>query len=167
MEGDYYGYDEKGIRIAYGEYINNLKEKTWYQYNDTGKIVLEKKYEKGILIETINPDTVKKEIEKVLTTKGEVEASFGKNKKDWVKFLIKNIKSEVAENSVKGGQVMVGYVVDKTGKCTNVYLRKSVEFVLDEEAKRVIEISPLWNPAVVDGKIVKAYRLQPLTFVKQ
>jgi protein TonB len=41
-----------------------------------------------------------------------------------------------------------------------------VEFVLDDEAMRVIEQSPLWQPAFQDGKNVNAYRVQPFTFIK-
>ena len=44
---------------------------------------------------------------------------------------------------------------------------KSVEFVLDEEAIRVIEKSPLWQPAIQHGKQVNAYRIQPIGFVKE
>jgi hypothetical protein len=46
-------------------------------------------------------------------------------------------------------------------------LRKSVEFVLDEEGMRIIEKAPLWEPAMKDGVKLNAYRIQPITFVKQ
>jgi protein TonB len=59
------------------------------------------------------------------------------------------------------------FIVNRDGKCIEVHLKKSVEFVLDQEAIRVVEQSPLWQPAVQDGKNVNAYRVQPLTFVKQ
>jgi protein TonB len=62
---------------------------------------------------------------------------------------------------------VVRFVVNKNGECVNAHLDKSVEFVLDEEAIRVIEKSPLWHPANQDGRLVNAYRRQPITFVKQ
>ena len=144
-----------------------LKEKTWSIYNDTGKIVLQKKYLNDVLIETIDPDTIKKADESSdLLSKDEREATFGKRDGDWMKYLLKNLKANVAENSVSGGQVRVMYVVDTIGRCIHITLKKSVEFVLDEEAKRLIYTSPLWNPAYQKGKKVKAYRIQPITFIK-
>ena len=86
--------------------------------------------------------------------------------KDWVRYLVQNLKAEVGEKSVKGGQVRVGFTVNTYGKCVDVYLRRSVEFILDEEAIRVIENSPLWQPAIQDGKKVNAYRVQPISFAK-
>lgn len=69
--------------------------------------------------------------------------------------------------SVKGGNVIVMFVVNTSGKCVGVHLEKSVEFVLDEEAIRVIEHSPLWQPAIQNARKVNAYRRQPVTFRKQ
>ncbi len=63
------------------------------------------------------------------------------------------------------GRFKVQFVLDTAGKTTNIYLRKSAEFVLDEEGLRVIRNSPLWQPAFQNGRKVKAYRTQPFTFV--
>jgi protein TonB len=167
LQGNCYEYTPNGRITKSGFYQNNLKEKSWYYYNDTGKVILEEKFANGVLIERINPDTIKKEerVDDIKTV--EQEATFNKGDRDWIKYLQKNLNSDVAQNSVRGGEVRVGFVVDKNGKCMDVFLRKSVEFVLDEEAIRVIERSPLWHPAVQNGKIVNAYRIQPITFAKQ
>ncbi len=168
LHGKYYEYYPNGLLSLAGEYKNNLKEDSWNIYNDTGKIILTRKYLRDQLIETIDPDTLKKdELKKDSVNKDEREANYGKKQNDWMKFLLKNLKGNVAQNSTRGGQVRVMYEIDTLGKCGNVMLRKSVEFVLDEEAKRIIYISPLWNPAYQKGKAVKAYRIQPVTFVKE
>ncbi len=167
LHGKYYEYDINGVVNLMGEYENNLKEKTWNIYNDTGKVILKKKYLNDVLIETIDPDTLKKEEKKIDSLdKTEKEASFGRKDNDWMKYLLKNLKPNVALNSVNGGEVRVMYVIDTLGKCTDVMLKKSVEFVLDEEAKRMIYFSPKWNPAYQKGRKVKAYRIQPISFVK-
>jgi protein TonB len=36
---------------------------------------------------------------------------------------------------------------------------------MEEEVMRVIQKSPKWRPAMQNGKPVKAYRKQPITFV--
>jgi protein TonB len=35
---------------------------------------------------------------------------------------------------------------------------------MEEEAMRVIKRGPKWNPAIQNGRQVKAYRKQPITF---
>lgn len=143
LQGKYYEYDINGQLSLMGEYENNLKENTWNIYNDTGKVILKKKYLNDVLVETSDPDTIKKEEEKIDSlNKSEKEASFGRRENDWLKYLLKSLKANVALNSANGGQVRVMYVVDTLGKCTEVMLKKSVEFVLDEEAKRIIYFSP-------------------------
>ena len=164
LEGNYYEYDKEGHITISGYYFGNKKEKNWYYYNDTAKVIREEKYKDDILINTIDPDTVKKQKPDSTLKKDEKEASFKNSPKDWIKYLMQNVKPDVAIQSVKSGQVRVGFTVNKEGKCVDVYLRKSVEFVLDEEAKRVIENSPLWQPAFQNGKVVNSYRVQPLTF---
>jgi periplasmic protein TonB len=166
--GNYYEYATDGAIAVWGYYENNAKEKDWYYYNDTGKVILEEKYKNGVLIATINPDTVKKEKpgdDKLQD--GEREAVYKKSDKDWIKYLSKNLNGDVASKSVKGGNVVVQFMVNTTGKCVDVHMAKSVEFVLDEEAVRIIENAPLWEPALQKGKKVNAYRRQPITFTKE
>jgi periplasmic protein TonB len=168
LQGNYYEYATAGTIAVLGYYENNIKEKDWYYYNDTGKVILEEKYKNGLLIATINPDTVKKEkTDDDKLPDGEREAVYKKSDKDWIKYLLKNLNGGVVNKSVKGGNVIVQFVVNTVGKCTDVHMAKSVEFVLDEEAVRIIENAPLWEPALQKGRKVNAYRKQPITFTKE
>lgn len=166
LDGPYHEYDQNGVLSMTGNYVNNQKQDEWRNYNDTGKVTLIKTYKNDELIKTTNPDTVAEKELPQDNKKSEQEAFYGKNEMSWKKFLLKNLNSEVGNQSVRGGTVQVGFIVDTSGKCTNIYVKKSVEFVLDEEVKRIISISPEWNPAVQFGKKVRAYRIQPITFVK-
>lgn len=168
LNGAYYEYSFNGALTLSGNYINNIKEKDWLYFNDTGKVILKIQYINGAVVKTINPDTIKKEDPKEPKLKdGEVEAHYKKGDRDWRDYLIKNLSVDVIQKSVKGGDVRVGFTVNTLGKCVDVYLRKSVEFVLDEEAIRIIENSPLWQPAIQDGKKVNAFRIQPINFAKE
>jgi protein TonB len=64
----------------------------------------------------------------------------------------------------KTGQVLIYFIVDSNGDIADVKLHKSVEYSLDQEALRLIRQSPKWEPAFQNGKNVKAYRRQPVTF---
>ncbi len=168
LQGSYLEYYPSGGLHILGKYINNIKEKEWYYYDDTGKATLTEIYKAGELIASKIPDTSKKKDSiNGITYKDEREAEFRGGKKEWIKYLQKNLKSEVGLNSVKGGIVRVLFIVNTTGNTSNIYLKKSVEFVLDEEALRVIRNSPPWIPAFQNGKTLNAYRLQPITFIKE
>jgi periplasmic protein TonB len=167
LDGVYMEYGSTGYASISGYYSNNLKDRDWYTYNEKGKQLLLEKYDKGVLISTKDLDTVKKDTAKYVLKPGEIEAKFKNGGTDWSKYLTRNLDGNVATKSVRGGEVIVQFVVNKDGKCVNVNLHKSVEFVLDEEAIRIIEKSPLWESAEQDGRKVNAYRRQPITFLKQ
>ena len=167
LDGRYCEYHINGMLRLHGEYVNNFKENTWYNYNDTGKCILQKKYLHNDLIEIIDPDTLKKDQPPTDILKAdEKEAMFGNGKNDWRQYLEKNLHGEEANFSLGGGEVRAMFIIDTVGKCTNIMLKKSKEFVLDEEAKRLIYISPPWNPAYQKGRKVRAFRIQPITFAK-
>ncbi|TAH01920.1 MAG: TonB family protein, partial [Sphingobacteriales bacterium] len=58
----------------------------------------------------------------------------------------------------------IQFIVDKEGNIEDIEMVKSVEFTIDEEAMRLIRQSPQWAPAVQNGKKVKSYKIQPITF---
>jgi hypothetical protein len=166
LSGRYLEYFTNGFIRIKGYYTNNVKDSIWYSYNDTGKVILKEEYSMDTLIKAENPDTIKKSEGQKFGD--EREAKMKGNKYSWVNYLTKKLEySPVAEKSLQGGEVRVGFKVDTTGKTTDIYMHKSVEFILDEESIKVIKESPLWEPAYQNGHAVNAYRIQPLTFIKQ
>ena len=106
-----------------------------------------------------------KEDENQVFTKVEIEASFAG---DWSSFLKRNLNADVA---VSGGAppgqytVIVQFIVDKAGNVSDVKALTNHGYGMEDEAVRVIKKAPKWNPAVQNGRQVKAYRKQPITFV--
>ena len=47
----------------------------------------------------------------------------------------------------------------------NIFLRKSVGFVLDKGAFKVTHKMPKWEAAFQHGKHVAAYRVHPISFI--
>ncbi|MDB5197113.1 MAG: energy transducer TonB, partial [Flaviaesturariibacter sp.] len=98
-------------------------------------------------------------------TKVEVEASFNG---DWSKFLSRNLNAEVpGENGAPAGTypVIVQFIVDKEGNVSDVKALTSHGYGMEEEAVRAIKKGPKWTPAIQNGRQVKAYRKQPITFI--
>lgn len=80
-------------------------------------------------------------------------------------FLSKNLKYPVeCEASGITGRVVVGFVVEKDGKVTQVKLNRSSDPAFNMEAYRVMKKMPRWTPGKVgDEPITVNYKL-PITF---
>ena len=70
---------------------------------------------------------------------------------------------QAVENGIQG-RVMVDFVIDDTGKVTQVKVSRSLDPLLDEEAVRVISASPKWRPARHLGKKVPVALSLPVEF---
>lgn len=84
---------------------------------------------------------------------------------EFSKFLMRNIHypAEARERDVQG-RVIVGFVVEKTGKITQVKVYRSAASSLDTEAVRVMNSSPLWIPAMRFGRAVRIRYAVPIAF---
>ncbi len=58
------------------------------------------------------------------------------------------------ENGVQG-KVFLTFIVERDGSVSNVNVLKSVDKLLDDEAKRAIESSPKWSPGLQRGRPVR------------
>ena len=163
LNGPYLEYYPSGELNIKGQYENTFREGDWYYYNDSGKSLQTEKYTKGKLIATNPPDTAEK---KTAFHKGDREADWPGGSQKWIKYLQNNLNIDVGLKSVNGGTVRVLFTVNTSGKTTSIFLKKSVEFILDEESVRVVRASPEWMPALEEGKPINAYRMQPITFSK-
>ena len=67
------------------------------------------------------------------------------------------------ENNITG-RVFVSFVVDKTGKVTNVKILRGINKHLDAEAIRVVSSLPEFFPGKQRGKFVKVQYNLPITF---
>lgn len=94
-----------------------------------------------------------------------VEAQYDGN---WQKFLERNLNGQVPiDNNAPPGKytVMVQFVVDVDGSISDIKVLIDPGYELDKEAIRVIKKSKKWQPAIYDGRLVKAYRKQSIVFM--
>lgn len=63
-----------------------------------------------------------------------------------------------------GGRVVVKFVVNEDGHTSDATIFKSVGYGCDEEAIRAILAMPKWIPGKQQGKPIKVYFTQPITF---
>jgi len=112
----------------------------------------------------------KEEDENKIFDKVEIEAAFPGGDAKWRQYLERNANGQVAtDNGAPEGTytTVVQFVVDKDGNISDVRALTNHGYGMEEEAMRVIKKGPKWTPAVQNGRQVKAYRKQPITFQVQ
>ena len=62
------------------------------------------------------------------------------------------------------GHVLVSFVIEKDGSVTNVTVEHGIDELLDDEAVRVIAVSPKWIPGQVKGRKVRTRLVIPVEF---
>lgn len=163
LNGRYFEYAPNGALNILGDYLNNEKNGSWMTYNDTGKVINQIRYAHDSIVEIVDLDKKDSSI----TYGDEREASFTGGTKAWVKYLLKKLEKDNAiTQAFHGGTVWINFAISTDGSIQDVFISKSVEFILDESSLQIIGAGPKWNPAFQNGKNLKAYRRQPLTFVK-
>lgn len=122
------------------------------------------KYTSDIPDTTGTPDSsVEKVYERV-----EIEASFPGGDAIWRRYLERTLDASIpAKNGAPDGTytVIVQFIVDKSGNISDVRALTNHGYGMETEVVRVIKKGPKWSPAIQDGRQVKAYRKQPVTFM--
>lgn len=125
----------------------------------------------GGVVEAPKADDEDKVFQKV-----EIEAEFPGGMQGWAKFVSREIERNIDElqEDGKSGTVVVLFIVDKEGAVSDVRALGCGEAgvpnclgpssKLAEVAVAAVKKGPKWKPAVQNGRNVKAYRRQPVTF---
>jgi periplasmic protein TonB len=71
---------------------------------------------------------------------------------------------EIAKRAGVEGKVVLSFIVDKSGKIIDVEILKGIGAGCDEEAMRVINSMPNWNPGKQNGKPVLTKLKIPVVF---
>jgi len=81
------------------------------------------------------------------------------------KFLAANLRypAYARENNIQG-RVFLSFVVEKDGSLSAIKVARGIGGGCDEEAVRVISISPKWNPGMQNGKAVRVSYTVPVFF---
>lgn len=97
----------------------------------------------------------------------EKEASFPGGEGSWTKYISREINRyiDTLQRAGETGTCLVQFIVGRDGSISNVDAltlegTKFSEIIVDAIAK-----GPKWNPAMQNGKKVRAYRKQPVTFI--
>ena len=127
--------------------------------------------DKGAVIEAPKQDDEDKVFQKV-----EIDAEFPGGNAGWTRYVTREIERNIDElqDDGRSGTAVVLFIVDKEGNVSDVRALPCNEAGvanclgpdsrLAKIAANAIKKGPKWKPAVQNGRNVKAYRRQPVTF---
>ncbi|MFN5480068.1 MAG: energy transducer TonB, partial [Chitinophagaceae bacterium] len=127
--------------------------------------------DKGGVVEAPKEDDSDKVFQKV-----EIDAEFPGGANGWTRYVTREIERNIDElqDDGRSGTVVVLFIVDKEGAVSEVRALPCGEAgvgnclppnsKLAEIAVNAIRKGPKWKPAIQNGRNVKAYRRQPVTF---
>jgi hypothetical protein len=101
-------------------------------------------------------------------TKVDKEAAYPGDEQAWRKFLEKSLNPNVSvDHGAPTGYytVMVQFVVSTEGTVSDIKPLTSIGYGMEQEVVRILRKSGAWEPAMLGGKPVNAYRKQPVTFM--
>jgi periplasmic protein TonB len=94
----------------------------------------------------------------------EIEAKFSGN---WQSFLQRNLNANVpVDNGAPAGNysIELQFMVDTNGAVSDIKPLTNLGYGMEQEAIRVLKKATKWEPAIQNGRQVKAYRRQRITF---
>jgi TonB family protein len=83
----------------------------------------------------------------------------------FIHFLSKNIRyPEKARDKDIQGRVLVSFIVETDGKLTDIKVAKGIGGGCDEEALRVMQLSPPWRPGIQGRRTMRVAYSVPISF---
>lgn len=122
----------------------------------------------NILFAQNKTSTEPKEIDTSVFQRVEVEASVDAN--EWIDHLRKNLQAPIEKAAKKGMKagayaVQVRFLVERDGSISYVEALNDPGYGLAKAAVKVIKTGPKWRPGEQNGKKVRSFHTQPITFV--
>lgn len=176
-------YNKEGKLDSLGNYFDDYKNDQWqYNFDDSTKPRIVDEFELGTLIKRVNYDRKLvfypngKKVSFDSTTESndalndsaiKIPAKYKGDLKGWSNYLSKNMQTPLRFMQISGPNskcaVIVSFVIETTGKVSNLLIHKSCEWSVDMETMRVIKESPGWQPATINGQPVIYRHKQSIT----
>jgi TonB family protein len=161
--GDYVEYDyEKKVILEKGKMLNLNKIGIWQGWYDNGQLYYKEEYNDGILMKGISYDRDKNQYEYTIFEEQPMPQGGMVN---FYQYISKSlVYPKLAKRKGIEGRVFVQFVIDKTGKPTDIKILRGIGAGCDEETIRLISESPLWVPGKQRGRPVKVKMSLPIQF---
>ncbi len=152
-------YDDDFTKLVQqGKIVNGVQDSVWTMSTEQG-VPYTMTFKDGKIIENNDPgnDKIFKSVETYPEFPGGLDA--------FVKFLSRNVNYPVrARDKGVQGRVVISFVVEKDGTLTDIKMISGIGSGCDEEALRVMKMSPPWTPGTQGGKPVRTSYSVPISF---
>jgi periplasmic protein TonB len=172
---------QRGKKLYEGDYLNgkpagywyffdaagNVNDSVCYAYKDTKKVAALKDTLAIEKAAALKNEHLKKD-SSAPASKLEKSPAFPGGMEAWKNHLLKyiHVPELVLESSpYSKGTVQIQFVVCNDGEVCSIQAMNSVHPLVDLVAVKAIRKGPRWEPALQNGKSVKAYQRQPITFI--
>lgn len=93
------------------------------------------------------------------------EATYKGGLAEMQKYIQENLQypEEAIDKGIQG-KIYISFIVNKKGSISDVKIERGAEPLLNEEAKRIINSMPKWEPATKNGKRVNSKVMLPIVF---
>jgi periplasmic protein TonB len=151
----------------------NVSEKNARRVRFEEQAAIKKEKRRLALEESIKKGVSYKDAKgKVIYIKADEMPTYTGGEAEMTKYLQDNVQyPQAAKDNGDEGTVYVDFVIDKTGKVTDVVATDSVNSdvnpLLIDESKRLVSSMPNWTPAKQKGKAVDVAYSIPITFQLQ
>lgn len=126
------------------------------------KVGIWKRYESD---GTPKPDRIYPQETLQTSSKGHLPASFPGGYSALIDFIGDNTNYPLpAKIKEIEGTVKIAFNISDAGEILDISLMESAHFFLDQEAIKVVQSMPLWEPALLGGKAVSSTFILPVTF---
>ena len=144
--------------------IENLKHKN--QHHMKHLIVIPVAAGIAFLAASMNTPFEKQEVAIETSHEEGTPAQFPGGKKELFNFIMKevNYPKDLEKASIEG-KVFVAFEISETGKVENASIAKSsTHEAMDQEALRIVNKMPKWEPAMKEGKSIRSKMTLPFNF---
>jgi hypothetical protein len=168
VDGKEYKGDIQTLDPGTIESVNVLKgEPATTKYGSKGEkgvieVTLKKPTTKASAADTLKPQS------SLTFTQTETEARFPGGVTEWRRFLEKNLNAAApVDHGAPAGSytVLVQLLVEPDGTLSEIKPLTRHGYGMEEEVVRTLTLGPKWEPAKQNGRVVRAYCKQPITFV--
>lgn len=160
-----YQFYENGNIFQEGHAVrDSVKSATWNYYSEEGKLIGTEQYDNGKVRSSSCIDADGNPVKSECKNE---EADFVGGIDGWRAFLTSFLNPDVpVKNNAPAGTytVMLQFVVEKDGRLNDIKALTAFGYGMEQEAIRVLRRSPRWQPGILFGHTVRAYRRQPITF---
>jgi TonB family protein len=145
-----------------GRLVNGLRDSVWTTWYDNGKVFSHESWHEGELVDGISYDVDGKEY--YYKQRIDMPEPVGGMTKFFEEVSEKMRYPEMAEKRGIEGKINVEFVVEKNGTISSPRAIDHLGFGCDEEAVRVLMLSPAWKPALRKGQPARHRMVVPFLF---